>query len=126
MQFFKTGFPGTGNSKLSKDHYERMISLNNIPITDEMIDEYFKFSHIQKCLVVLSDRPTKHRWGTAVWKKDKILLYRHSIGVFLHELAHIESYRRNKGIKIKPHGIEFFSVLEEIIDDWETTPFKQI
>ncbi len=118
-------FVGTGNSQLSSDYIERLRILNNIPITIEHIKEFISISKIKPCKITLSMRITKSRWGTA-WcdKKERIILYRHSVGVYLHEFAHVLNNRMGLFNKAKPHGLEFAKFLEWLIDEWETTPFK--
>ena len=115
--------PSTGESKISDDHKDRMFNLNNNSVSESLINEFFSINKIEPCDVNLSQRKTKRRWGTAWQKENRITLYRHSIGMFLHELAHIIAVREF-GRKGKGHNFFYWAVLEGMIDTWETTPFS--
>ena len=112
---------GTGESRLSKEHKVRMVNLNNSPVTLSKINAFFKINNLRPSHVNLSDRSTKCRWGTAWHTQNRLILYRHSEGVFIHELAHIHAYRKYS-VNCK-HDTVFTSVLEKLMDMWETTPF---
>jgi hypothetical protein len=72
--------------------------------------------------VMLSNRQTVRRWGTAYYHKEKILLYRHSVWIFIHELAHI--IVRDNEIRTlshyRAHGNKFGEILEEIALLWDS------
>ena len=78
---------GTGNSYVQVAQSE-MLRLENVPLSMEMAT---LFLHWQKISLTLefSQRDTKSRWGTAWPKKRKVVLYRHSVWTFLHEVAHV-------------------------------------
>ncbi len=112
---------GTGESQLKDIYKKKMVELNNIPITETMIFEFFLAAKIKSCSVNLSNRKTKNRWGTAWTRQNRMTIYRHSVGVFLHEFAHIFVNRDRKlGESVKAHGKEFARSLEGLMDKWET------
>ncbi len=90
--FDKTDFPGTGQHYLN---YPKTIQvmLQNTPIS---LDEAIQFTSVvafmqgqEPITVEFSERKTKRGWGVARPSERRIRLFRHSVGTFLHELAHI-------------------------------------
>ncbi len=111
--------PGTGNSRCSVGKAE-MTRLNNIPITateahvlmthlrgkfglDGTDPEYRRMTTFD-----FSDRQTTKQWGTAWPHKNRFAVYRKSVWVFLHELAHVWAPKDAK------HGTEFGRTLDEL------------
>lgn len=68
--------------------------------------------------VTLSNRKTVKRWGTACPDKTKILMYRHSVWIFLHELSHLISPPVRVGNKWDIHGQHFGSTLTKLYQIW--------
>lgn len=77
----------TGESLVNVSVSERLRLLNE-EITPDTA-KLFLIAHKLPVTVEFSRRDTKIRWGTAWAKKRKIILYRHCIWMFLHELAHV-------------------------------------
>jgi len=78
---------GTGNS-WCRAPLDRQIQLNNQTIT---LEEVARFLALIKCdaRVVVPNRMTKQRWGVARISRNEVVLYRCSVWVFLHEVAHM-------------------------------------
>ena len=83
----ETRYIGTGNSYVQVNSAE-ILRLENTPITAEQIGLFLGWQQIP-ARVELSSRNTKQRWGTAIASEGRIILYRHSVWTFLHEIAHI-------------------------------------
>ncbi len=115
-------FIGTGNSCVSPAYQERMKDLNNQQITNAQIIDFYILNSIKPAVVELSERNTKNTWGTAFYSQDRIILYRHSVGIFLHELAHLELHRLI-GQCVAAHGVVFAKMLEQLIRVWNQTEF---
>jgi hypothetical protein len=78
---------GSGNSKCAiKDR--KMIELNNEKIDDHDIFGFLKFIGYTRKLDIQFRKPVKRNWGKSSTLERWIRLRRHSIWVFLHELAH--------------------------------------
>lgn len=116
MEFMN--FPGTGNSKVYTNS-DILIELNNIPITKEKIDIFFKILKINDISVKMSNRKTVRRWGTANFQTRQITLYRHSVMVFIHELAHIFTRASMKNGRWDYHGYEFGRTVDYFIIIWQ-------
>jgi hypothetical protein len=123
MSLTKTNTPGTGNSKVRVPKY-KMVDLNNTAITTPKINKFLQavkktYNQTDSIKVVVSNRKTVRRWGTANILENKIILYRHSVWVFLHELAHlIEKPVRVNG-RWDAHGQKFGNALTELVKIWE-------
>ena len=83
----RVSYHGTGDSYVQV-HQAEMIRLENRPITPEEAGLFLQWQQIP-CTVEFSWRDTKRQWGTAWTKSRRVVLYRHSVWTFLHELAHI-------------------------------------
>lgn len=124
-------FSGTGHSKLKPSYKKRIRDLNNTKLRPSEVIDFHEISGIKPINLEFSFRKTKRAWGVAWGVEERVILYRHSVGVYIHELAHIVVERDRKNGKyegwgrIKPHGYEFTETLQELMDDWETTPFKE-
>lgn len=112
-------FQGTGNS-LCKVPKSEMLRLQNQPIVEPEADLFLwwccanKVSPVDKvshCCVEFSSRKTRRRLGTAYHKDCRIILYRHSVWIFLHELAHLMPNGRG-------HGISFAKNLDQLYHLW--------
>ena len=121
MALEKTSFPGTGNSRCRVSK-KKMIEYNNIEITTKQITDFLNFlsvngyEKVKKINVIISKRETSKRWGTANIDKNKILLYRHSVWVFLHELAHLISPPKSVNGRRDIHGYDFGKSLDELFN----------
>ena len=78
---------GTGHAYVQVPRAE-ILRLENMPITLEDATLFLQWQQIP-LTIEFSERNTKQRWGTAWPKEGRIILYRHSIWTFLHEVAHI-------------------------------------
>ena len=81
------------NQRMTGEYYvhvsrDERIRLNNEPITGEKATLFLMWQNIVAS-VEFSNRKTEYRWGTCWQKSKRIVLYRHSVWVFLHELAHL-------------------------------------
>ena len=121
MALEKTDRPGTGNSRCSVSK-EKMIEYNNIEITKSQVADFLNFLSVngyekaKKINVVLSNRKTVRGWGTANITKNKILLYRHSVWVFLHELSHLISPPKMVNGRRDVHGSHFGKALDDLFN----------
>jgi predicted SprT family Zn-dependent metalloprotease len=118
--------PGTGN-KSSRVRRDDMIALNDINIGQYDFNAFIKMinkEHFNKDIdidIILSNRQCKNRWGTAYLIRKKVLLYRHSVWVFLHEIAHVYTHHTNPpdlGRRRRAHGIRFGKMLNKIYILW--------
>lgn len=113
---------GSGNSCLSKEYQEKLLVLNNKKLEFNEVKHFLEKNNIPKFPIELSNRKTKWALGICWPKQQRIRLYRHSVGIFLHETAHLVNYanfvKKKQNIKYKPHGKEFAQVLESLIDMW--------
>lgn len=87
--------PGTGQS-LCRTPKDTQLRLTNTPLdADEAAFILWYLARetdspeIKAWSITLSDRQTKDRWGTAWPCANRIILYRHDVGTFLHEIAHL-------------------------------------
>ena len=106
--------------KISK---KRLIKLNNTAVSNYNYELFVKamrkkFGYRSKIRIILSNRKTKITWGTSTFLESRIDLYRHSVLIFLHELAHLFAY--NKNMYIERHGLLFAKTLEKLIEEWTT------
>ena len=106
--------PGTGVARLNIDK-KYLIKLNNITISNDTALDFLKTYNII-CSVNFSNRKTKQRWGTAFYKQDRIILYRHSVMIFLHEVAHITAYNHYDHMG---HGKPFLRELKILIENYK-------
>jgi predicted metal-dependent hydrolase len=107
----KSNCTGTGNDRCNVERDE-MVRLNNIPIERiQIINFTKKLGLYGKTHVILSNRKTVARWGTCWTQTGRIILYRHSVWIFLHELAHIAS-------KSPGHGSDFGDALDTLYLEW--------
>jgi hypothetical protein len=116
---------GSGNSSLGKNYKAKMLFLNNEELKFNDVKLFLEQNKIPKFPIILSNRKTKNILGSCFPSKQKVILYRHSVAVFLHELAHLINYANyiKCHFDYKPHGKEFVFVLEKLIDSW-TRIFK--
>lgn len=101
---------GIGN-EWCRTPVERQVELNNTAI-----GYWESTSFIKRCYpgrpfqLEFSARNTVRRWGTCWPDESKIILYRHSAWVLLHELAHFAHLG---------HGPEFGKELDRLVEVWE-------
>ena len=111
---------GTGNNevRLPKDV---MVKWNNIPIHEVDAWRFAEAIGFGEVEIVFSNRRTKRRWGSCKWwfnnRPPKLLIYRHSVWVFLHEFAHAITHL-TYGLRASTHGPEFGSTLTMLYDRW--------
>jgi len=118
----KTNFKGVGESKV-KTPWSIRKELNNTPITP--IEAFYfirvvnAFKETEKNVTVeFSKRNTIKRWGVSHRGNNKITLYRHSVNVFIHELAHL--YAPMNG-----HGPEFAKEMDNFLCLWRTESVQE-
>ena len=116
--------PGTGN-KSTKVTKSEKVRLANIIITNIEVINFLKLLYRMgeaKIQVNLSNRRTSKQWGVARTNQRRVVIYRHTIWVFLHEIAHILDVKKDfTGRRIrnnKPHGREFGIQLKMLYDLW--------
>jgi hypothetical protein len=123
---------GTGNSKVELPQ-ETMTGLNNVHIQnydwrlflDKVLAEYdyvgpFVEDLNSEVRVLLKTRKTVGVWGSAQYLGGEIVMYRHSVWVFLHELAHMLTFDHGmKRADVYPyHGKRFGETLRAIAETW--------
>ncbi len=89
------------------------ISFNNAPISPEVAQRFLELVGAGNVCIEFSARKTRCRWGTAYKKKGRIVLYRHSVWMLLHELAHIQAPAGAK------HSRVFARVLDGLFAKWQ-------
>lgn len=103
------------NQRMTGEYYvevtrDERIRLNNKPIDGDKTTLFLKWQNVP-AKVEFSNRTTKYRWGTTWQKRKRIVLYRHSVWVFLHELAHLVAPQDN-------HGPDFGVALRGLYLQW--------
>jgi hypothetical protein len=73
--------------------------------------DFHGYSHLYT--IGWSYRQTTTVWGTAWPKERRAIIYRWTVDVFLHELAHLIA-----GPECIAHGAEFAKILDELIVNW--------
>jgi hypothetical protein len=106
------------------EHYCKTSSLlrtelNNTEITlreanalKAKIQKHFKAPKAIK--IEFSNRKYPHTWGSAWVGSRRIKVYRHSVGVVLHELAHVLTCDLKEH-----HGKRFAAILDECIETYQ-------
>lgn len=117
--------PGSGN-KSSRVPKATQIALDNFEITTHIVKDFQKWLEKEEGLswvnVEISHRNTKNRLGTAMPGRNRVILYRHSAWILLHEISHIHvlEFLKRQFTKgnvefgyrdIKSHGKEFGATL---------------
>ena len=90
-----TKYIGTGVSVIPMTHLGLLEKYTGIEVDQYKAEEFIEFLHICKEIkLILSTRATETRWGTCFcgYKQAKIILYRHSVATFIHELAHVTAW----------------------------------
>lgn len=112
-RFPYTTHPGSGN-KSCKVKASEKLRLSNILIDQAGVDEFMKVLYAtgEKVMSIkLSDRFCRNRWGSAWRLERRVAIYRHTVWVFLHEVAHIldikKSFTGERVAGVKPHGRDF-------------------
>lgn len=115
-------FPGTGESRCKTPTFVR-VAFNNVPITPgeawRFVRQHFPDRQIR---ITFSNRKPRKRWGTAWPKEQRATIYRHSVAVFLHELAHLTSPG------VPGHNPPFARELDRLFKLWrdnENSPANQ-
>jgi len=116
---------GSGNSKVKLPKSE-MVKANNTPISRKEVTDFMRYisgayPNLPKLFIQLSNRPTTRRWGTAFPRQNKIILYRHSVFVFLHELAHFVAPPDKVFCGPRDiHGVKFGQALTNLYKEWKS------
>lgn len=110
-KFTQTNSIGTGESYVRVPRAE-VLRLNNTHITPE-IAELFLLANMIPCQVEFSSRDTKRRWGTAFARSKRVILYRHTVWTFLHEVAHTIAD------VAEHHGPQFGQILDALYLKWK-------
>lgn len=116
--------PGTGNKSTPVAQAEK-VRLANVIIENSEARDFMEvlYDTGEKSIrVELSRRRTSRRWGSA-WPLDRrVVIYRHTVWVFLHELAHIldvkKSFTGQTVYANRPHGRDFGMCLKTLYDLW--------
>ena len=131
--------PGTGNKSCKVSASEK-LRLTNLIVNRKDVDAFLDVLYAtgeDRISVEISSRRTSSRWGTAWTTERRCILYRHTVWVYLHELAHVLCIKRDfTGSRIrnnKPHGREFGLHLKCLYEIWmehfntgqENKPAKQ-
>jgi hypothetical protein len=124
-RFRFTDHPGTGNKSCKVSDKEK-LRLSNVLIDEAKIDEFLNIlyeSGEKKMLIELSNRRTSRAWGTAWYFDRRVKIYRHTVWVFLHEVAHVLNIKYhpisgNIIRTVKPHGTDFGKHLSMLYDLW--------
>jgi hypothetical protein len=108
---------GTGERFVRTPEDER-IALNNVPIRYQEAQAFAAwycdaYSRPKLRNLTFSKRRTKRRWGTTWPTEGRIILYRHAVWIFLHELAHITVNDPHAH-----HNKAFARELETVHDAW--------
>lgn len=116
--------PGTGNKSCKVSAAEK-LRLTNLIVTRKDVDDFLNVLYAtgeKKIQVELSTRRTSSRWGTAWTRERRCILYRHTVWVYIHELAHVLDIKRDfTGSRIrnnKPHGRDFGLHLKCLYELW--------
>src|SRR4030042_4822372 len=102
---------GTGEDLVRVPLAER-IRLNNTPLNIGDAQAFLEWQQLP-VRVEFSYQHTKRRWGSAWPKERRIVLYRHTVWIFLHDLAHVLC---NPG---EHHGHRFARCLEGLYLKWK-------
>lgn len=106
-------------NKISIKKYKE---LNHQEISRYQINKFLKHLSVDNVKVTFSNAKVKEDkliiWGYYFGFCKTIVLYRHSVWVFLHELAHHLSRRSQSWQKIPPHGKIFNDKLKFLYDEW--------
>ncbi len=114
-RFMVVSNSGSGNSTTMVSEKEK-IRLQNTLIDTGRVQQFLNLLYGMgeyKIEVQLSNRKTSHRWGTAWQYKRKVILYRHTVWTFLHEVGHILTDN-----KAKCHGYKFGESLKMCYELW--------
>lgn len=125
---------GSGNSTCPVPKAEQ-IRLQNYLIDDAIVSDFLQTLYDtgeEAISVELSQRRTSRQWGTAWGQQRKVVIYRHTAWVMLHEIAHIlndgdaraDAKRDNPinpqywNFKRKAHGRQFGKYQETMYELW--------
>lgn len=120
---------GTGHNQVSIPK-SKLIELNNTVIDKTTLIKTLKEADregaMNDVMIEFPIRETKRRWGTTRFDRatkiaTKAIIYRPSVMVVLHELAHVLQMNSNDPIvkNSKPHGAQFARKLENLIKTYE-------
>ena len=116
--------PGTGNKSCKVSAAEK-LRLTNLIVSKKDVEYFLLVLYAtgeDRIRVELSPRRTSSRWGTAWSPERRCILYRHTVWVFLHEVAHVldikKDFTGNRIRNNKPHGREFGLHLKCLYELW--------
>jgi len=122
---FSTSFyTGTGESHCGVSESIR-VKMNNTPISQMEAAFFARYAWKQihgtdkEITIEFSERRTKNQWGTAWRHSLRITLYRWSVGIFLHELAHLTADEGG-------HGPAFGAALNKLYILWFRDEGQQV
>lgn len=122
--FQHSAYVGTGESYCGVSEAIR-VKMNNTPITQIEAALFAKYAWKQvrsteeEIMIEFSERRTRSAWGTA-WRHNKrIILYRWTVGIFLHELAHLTATEGG-------HGPQFGAALNKLYILWFRDEGQQV
>jgi hypothetical protein len=131
-KFRFTNHPGTGNKSCKVAKAEK-LRLSNILIDSAGVKDFMDILYAsgeRKIRVELSNRNCSRRWGSAWTIARRVKIYRHTVWVFLHEVAHILDVKKNfTGMQVaahRPHGREFGQHLACLYGIWKENCDKGI
>lgn len=119
--------PGTGNKSTKGVTDAEKLRLTNVLIDRAGMDEFLNLLYDNgeaKMDITLSDRRTTRRWGSAFYMDRRVILYRHTVWVFLHEVAHVMDVHTSvfnsaqRVRTVKPHGPNFGFHLSRLYEVW--------
>lgn len=108
----KVDRPGTGEQCCRSSAQVRTLLVNE-PIIEQDAEFFCLFVGAEVTIQWANE--ARCLYGTAKTKKDIIRLNRHCVGTFLHELAHILTW---KALKDRGHGYNFGLILDQLIIKW--------
>ena len=125
---------GSGNSTCPVPKAEQVRLINHL-IDEDVVADFLQTLYDMGEDVIsveLSNRRTSSRWGTAWPHKRKVIIYRHTAWVLIHEVAHIindadarvDAKKANPinpqywEYKRKSHGRQFGKYQETLYDLW--------
>jgi hypothetical protein len=118
--------PGTGNKSCKGVTDAEKLRLVNVLIDRAGMDEFLNVLYAngeKKMDITLSPRRTTKRWGSAWYMERRVKLYRHTVWIFLHEVAHIMDVHTSLATgarvrNVKPHGLDFGRHLTQLYNLW--------
>jgi hypothetical protein len=110
----RIGYCGSGEGYCKTSSAVR-VDLNNVEVSPTearalVLKLQKHFSDCEPIRLEFSNRRPRRTWGSAWIGSRRIKLYRHSVGVLLHEVAHLLTHSFDEH-----HGRRFATLLDECI-----------